>query len=524
MTEADIAGVSPRQEAIAWWKAASEAERYVGVREELPSAAAVRYLRSHGLLAETPRGWGWVVLSGGNADDNAALRQNYWPLVRLLLASYAPVALERVSAVRLHLGEAHLLPRLYAVQSGNGSKRIADVAPGFSVEVRPARDPLAREQVAEVLTGGVSIPVLSPARTLLSLTLGDVRDNRDLVLAWLRSLVLARPDLEAAYAATPRHVLLARFGHLAGEIGNTRLAAQISELLAAEHRNPVSRTHTRVAEIPVPRYIVAQPSLREPWADRLRARLARAAEVTEPIVAEVEGRVGRLGSGDVLARARDAKLEDTYHSTTIEGYRITRDDIRAVEEGVPNAGTSPEELERLMALKGYAQAFERTLDLIRSAKPGDGLRLAEGDILDLHLELWSPTIDAGLLSASDLRGWRRDPVYIRRSDHVPPAAAKIATLMRVLVDDVNALATGPITRAVVAHWGFVHVHPFMDGNGRLSRLLMNLFLGAGGIPWTTIRAEERDPYFAALEQAHVKENYAVFAEFVRDRVIRATQG
>lgn len=95
--------------------------------------------------------------------------------------------------------------------------------------------------------------------------------------------------------------------------------------------------------------------------------------------------------------------------------------------------------------------------------------------------------------------------------------------MRVLVDDVNALATGPITRAVVAHWGFVHVHPFMDGNGRLSRLLMNLFLGVGGIPWTTIRAEERDPYFAALEQAHVKENYAAFAEFVRDRVIRATQ-
>ncbi|HET7229955.1 MAG TPA: Fic family protein [Longimicrobium sp.] len=488
----------------------------------MPDAAVARYLRSQDLLAETPGGWGWVVLGGANSDPGAALRRNYWPLVRILLSRYAPAAIDRISAVRLHVGESHLLPVLFIVQGANASRRTVEVVPGLSVEIRQNPD-LTLEQVTEVTAGGVPIPVLSPARTLLSLTVGDVRDNRDLVLAWLRSLVVARPDLEAAYAAAPRHVLLARIGHLAADIGNRRLATQIGELLAAEHRNPVSRTHTRVGgEIVIPPYIISQPSLREPWADRFRARLARAAEVAGPITREAE--IPPLSRSQVLSRARRAKLEDTYHSTTIEGYRITRDDVRAVEEGVQQRGKSPEEIERLMALQGYAQAFERTLELIGDAEVPAGARISEGDLLDLHLELWSPSIDAGILSASDLRGWRRDPVYIRGSDHVPPSPAKLPTLMRVLVDDLNGLEAGPIVRAVVAHWGFVHLHPFMDGNGRVSRLLMNWVLGAGGIPWTTIRAEERDRYFGALETAHIREDYAPFAEFIRDCVVRAAAG
>ncbi|HEX6909574.1 MAG TPA: hypothetical protein VF142_04250 [Longimicrobium sp.] len=66
--------------------------------------------------------------------------------------------------------------------------------------------------------------------------------------------------------------------------------------------------------------------------------------------------------------------------------------------------------------------------------------------------------------------------------------------------------------------------PFMDGNGRLSRLLMNLVLCAAGLPWTIIRAEERREYFSALEQAHVLEDYAPFARFIAVRVGRVVQG
>jgi Fic family protein len=463
-----------------------------------------------------------VLLSGENVDTAAALRHNYWPLVRVLLAGYRPAAVERVSAVRLHIGEENLLSVLLVVQSSVTTRRNVEIAPGLGVEVRASAHPVDATQTVDVIAGGVPIPVLSPARTLLSLTVSDVRDNRDLVLSWIMSLRLARPDLESAYRSAPRHVLLARFGHLAEEVGNSRLAEQIRDLLASEHRHPVSRAHTGVGgEIAVPSYIVSQRSLREPWSDRLRARLAKLLEVVSPMAEEAEAKIDRLSATEVLARARVEKLEDTYHSTTIEGYRITREDVRAVVEGVPYQGKTPQEIERLMALQGYSRAFERTLEMIDASGQSGKTRVTESDCHDLYVELWGPSVDAGIVSAAALRGWRTDPVYIKNSSYVPPAPEKVSALMRVLTDEVSRLDAGPLTRAIALHWGFVHVHPYKDGNGRISRLLMNMVLGAGGLPWTTIRADQKTPYFAALEHAHIGEDYAPFAEFVRDCVMRS---
>lgn len=63
----------------------------------------------------------------------------------------------------------------------------------------------------------------------------------------------------------------------------------------------------------------------------------------------------------------------------------------------------------------------------------------------------------------------------------------------------------------------------MDGNGRLARLLMNYMLGGSGLPWTTIRAEERPTYFRALERAHVEDEFAPLAEFLSDDIVRSAE-
>jgi hypothetical protein len=179
------------------------------------------------------------------------------------------------------------------------------------------------------------------------------------------------------------------------------------------------------------------------------------------------------------------------------------------------------EMERLMALRGYSQAFERTVAFAAGAD--GGARLSEGMVLDLFVELWGPSVDAEIMTAAQLRGWRQAPVYIRGSTYVPPAPGKVPQLMRVWADSLNQLQMDAVSRAAVAHWAFVHVHPFMDGNGRLSRLLMNLVLCSAGLPWTIIRAEERREYFDALEQADIREYYAPFARFVATRVARAAE-
>lgn len=122
---------------------------------------------------------------------------------------------------------------------------------------------------------------------------------------------------------------------------------------------------------------------------------------------------------------------------------------------------------------------------------------------------------------ADLRDWRNHAVQINSSDHVLPAWEKLRGLMTQFVTQLNDADVGPLARAVVAHWGFVHLHPFKDGNGRVARLTMNYLLGAAGLPWTTIRAEERARYFAALERAHVHEDIVPFAEFIAGAVERS---
>lgn len=514
---------SPRDEALAWWQEQIEREEYAGGRAVLPPAPVEKYLLSASLLAQTPGAWGWVVLAPGTVDPDSALRQNYWKLVRQVLDEYAPAAIERISAVRLYMGEASTPPQLYVVHASSASERRLEVVPGLSITLRSAHHRSNKEIAADELeVDGVSLRVAPPARVLLSLTVTDIRDHRDLVLTWLQSLVLSQPELEEAYERDPRPVLLARMGHLAEAVGNRRLAEQVARVANAFHRTRPSRTITGVGRaLVVPQYIAAQPSLREPWLDRFRAKLARAVEVSMKAVRQSAVDLTPARRATVLRQARTAKAEDTYHSTTIEGYRITREHVRAVLAGAPLDSPDRAEMERLMAVKGYSQAFERTLQFVTDAP--DLVRLSEAMALDLFVELWGPSVDAQIMTTAELRGWRQAPVYIRGSSYVPPAPAKVPQMMRVWADTLNQMEADGVSRAAVAHWAFVHVHPFMDGNGRLSRLLMNLILCSARLPWTIIRAEERREYFDALEQADIREDYAPFARFIADRVTRAQE-
>jgi len=72
----------------------------------------------------------------------------------------------------------------------------------------------------------------------------------------------------------------------------------------------------------------------------------------------------------------------------------------------------------------------------------------------------------------------------------------------------------PSVRVVLGHFVFVYIHPYMDGNGRIGRFLMNVMLAAGGYPWTVIPLEKRDDYMNALESGSVGQNIAPFSIFL----------
>ena len=132
--------------------------------------------------------------------------------------------------------------------------------------------------------------------------------------------------------------------------------------------------------------------------------------------------------------------------------------------------------------------------------------VADDDHGTWYRELFRPSVTAGIVRAADLAGYRSGPVHIRRSMHVPPpreaGTATVCLLYLIFLRD----ELEPSVRVVLGHFVFVYIHPYMDGNGRMGRFLMNVMLAAGGYPWTIVPLQQRDDYMAALESASVKQD------------------
>jgi Fic family protein len=82
----------------------------------------------------------------------------------------------------------------------------------------------------------------------------------------------------------------------------------------------------------------------------------------------------------------------------------------------------------------------------------------------------------------------------------------------------------PAVKAVLGHFFFVYIHPYVDGNGRMGRFLMNVMLASGGYPWTVIPLETRNDYMAALEEASVRKNIEPFSKFLAELVQKGNDG
>jgi Fic family protein len=122
-------------------------------------------------------------------------------------------------------------------------------------------------------------------------------------------------------------------------------------------------------------------------------------------------------------------------------------------------------------------------------------------------------VDAKILTPQELAGYRGHPVFIRNASHVPPPAQAARDMMPALFDLLKA-ETEASVRAVLGHFVFVFTHPYMDGNGRMGRFLMNAMLASGGYPWTVIEVARRPEYMGALNAASSNGNIAPFAQFI----------
>jgi Fic/DOC family len=223
--------------------------------------------------------------------------------------------------------------------------------------------------------------------------------------------------------------------------------------------------------------------------------------------------------GAYLAQAAAVYTRDAYHSLSIEGYRVTAELIERVAGGDWNPSQDKDRQQiDAMAARGYFDAHERVISDIREVFSGRGAgETFERSLGDWYRALFGPSVQAGILEAWQLAGYRERAVYITGSSHIPPPRDAVPACMEVLFAHLRAEPDGWV-RAVLGHFIFVFIHPYADGNGRLARFLMNLMLASAGYDWSILRVENRADYMRALESASVNGDIAPFAAFVGKEV------
>jgi Fic family protein len=185
------------------------------------------------------------------------------------------------------------------------------------------------------------------------------------------------------------------------------------------------------------------------------------------------------------------KIELTYTSNAIEGNSLTRQETAlVVEKGLTVEGKSIQE--HLEAIN-HAKAYEFIEGLIKE-KSTD---ITHTTILDIH------SIILQNIDSTNAGRYRTVPVRIAGSPVIMPNALKVPDLMKDFITWLHNADKGSIETAAEAHFKFVSIHPFTDGNGRAARLLMNLILMQAGFPPALIRKEDRKAYINSIEKGQL---------------------
>ena len=227
-----------------------------------------------------------------------------------------------------------------------------------------------------------------------------------------------------------------------------------------------------------------------------------------------------------MQHVEDVYVTDAYHSLSIEGYRVTPELITRVRTGDWNPEQNADDKERLNALaaRGYWQAYQAVRDSIERILDGHNAgEVVDNDHRTWYREMFAPGVTAGINKPADLAGYRNAPVFIRRSMYTPPSREAVRDAMPAFFELLKAEENAAV-RVVLGHFIFVYIHPYMDGNGRTGRFLMNAMLASGGYPWTIVPLEQRNEYMATLEEASTNQNIEPFTKFLGALVQASVDG
>ena len=191
----------------------------------------------------------------------------------------------------------------------------------------------------------------------------------------------------------------------------------------------------------------------------------------------------------------------TYSSNALEGNSLTESETKIIiEDGLTIGGKTIKEHSEAL---GHSEAYTYLNTLTKNKT------ITESNILELH-RLFYYRIDAKKAGK-----YRKQQVYISGTDYLPPKYKEIPDLMKKMTLSINDLreTLHPVTLAAKLHERIATIHPFIDGNGRAARLVMNLSLLQNGYPIIIIPPILRNDYITSIRLANLG-NAEPFFDFI----------
>lgn len=214
-----------------------------------------------------------------------------------------------------------------------------------------------------------------------------------------------------------------------------------------------------------------------------------------------------LTAGEVERLREEFMVEFTYNSNAIEGNTLTLGETDLVLKGLT---IDKKPLKDHLEVIGHKEAFEYVVQLVE-----DNIPISQKIIKEIHYLLLSDKKD-------DRGVYRRVPVRIMGARHEPVQPYLIQPKMEQLLLDYKDSKEYTITKLARFHIEFESIHPFIDGNGRTGRLLVNLEFMKAGFPPIDIKFTDRIEYYRAFDKYHLKDDLSgmekLFSRYMNERL------
>jgi hypothetical protein len=461
-------------------------------------------LIKNGFLLRVMNGWLIPSRPGDAEGESTAWYASYWQFCAVYLRGRFKTqwCLSPEQSLSIHAG-SWTVPKQLVVRAPKARNKITNLPHGTSLLDLRATLPTGRDR--EVIE---DLQVFSPECALIECSVHFFASNPTDVRAVLLT-IRDSSGLLTRLLDGGRTVIAGRLAGAFRNVGRDRIADDIMRTMTAA--GYAIRESTPFSDRPL---LTLHSRETSPYVNRIRLLWEK---MREPVIERFPEAPGRPRDVKAyLKRVTDTYVTDAYHSLSIEGYQVTAELIERVRTGSwnPERNEGDREQRNAMAARGYWLAFQAVQQAVGKVLRGDNPgQVADDDHGTWYRELFAPSVTSGLLRPSDLAGYRNGQVYIRKSMHVPLNPGAVRDAMPALFDLLRE-ETHPAVRVVLGHFFFVYIHPYMDGNGRIGRFLMNVMMAAGGFPWIVVPVGDRARYMIALERASVGGDIAPFADFL----------